>query len=122
MRLNIVSFGFKYGIPLDANLIVDVRFLINPYFIPELKELDGKTQKVKNYVLNNNETQLFLKKYIDFLDYLIPLYEKEQKAYLTIAIGCTGGRHRSVAIARYIFDHISKVRNQIEINHRDINR
>jgi len=65
---------------------------------------------------------LFLKKYIDFLDYLIPLYEKEQKAYLTIAVGCTGGRHRSVAIAGYIFDHISKVRNQIEIKHRDINR
>jgi RNase adapter protein RapZ len=122
MRINILSFGFKYGIPLDANLIVDVRFLANPYFIPELKELDGETHKVKNHVLNNKETQLFLKKYVDFLDYLIPLYEKEQKAYLTIAVGCTGGRHRSVAIARYIFDHISKKRKQIEVKHRDINR
>ncbi len=122
MRINILSFGFKYGIPLDANLIVDVRFLANPYFIPELKELDGETQEVKHYVLNNNETQLFLKKYIDFLDYLIPLYEKEQKAYLTIAVGCTGGRHRSVAIARYIFAHISKAENQIEVKHRDIDK
>jgi len=122
MRINILSFGFKYGIPLDANLIVDVRFLANPYFIPELKELDGETQEVKNHVLNNNETRLFLKKYLDFLDYLIPLYEKEQKAYLTIAVGCTGGRHRSVAIARYIFDHISKARKQIEVKHRDIDK
>ena len=122
MRINILSFGFKYGIPLDANLIVDVRFLTNPYFIPELKELDGETQEVKNHVLNNNETRLFLKKYVDFLDYLIPLYEKEQKAYLTIAVGCTGGRHRSVAIARYIFDHISKTRKQIEVKHRDIDK
>jgi UPF0042 nucleotide-binding protein len=122
MRINILSFGFKYGIPLDANLIVDVRFLTNPYFIPELKELDGETQEVKNHVLNNNETRLFLNKYIDFLDYLIPLYEKEQKAYLTIAVGCTGGRHRSVAIARYIFHHISKVRKHIEVKHRDIDK
>ncbi|MCP4368265.1 MAG: RNase adapter RapZ [Deltaproteobacteria bacterium] len=122
MRINILSFGFKYGVPLDANLIVDVRFLANPYFTPELKELNGETRKVKDFVLNNNETQLFLKKYIDFLDYLIPLYEKEQKAYLTIAVGCTGGRHRSVTIARSIFDHISHIRNQIEIKHRDINR
>jgi RNase adapter protein RapZ len=122
MRINILSFGFKYGIPLDANLIVDVRFLVNPYFIPELKELDGETQEVKNHVLKNNETRLFLKNYVDFLDYLIPLYEKEQKAYLTIAVGCTGGRHRSVAIARYIFDHISKTRKQTEVKHRDIDK
>jgi len=122
MRINILSFGFKYGIPLDANLVIDVRFLTNPYFIAELKELDGETQEVKNHVLNNKETRLFLKKYVDFVDYLIPLYEKEQKAYLTIALGCTGGRHRSVAIARYIFDHIGRTRKQIEVKHRDINR
>jgi len=122
MRINILSFGFKYGIPLDANLVIDVRFLTNPYFIAELKELDGETQEVKNHVLNNKETRLFLKKYVDFVDYLIPLYEKEQKAYLTIALGCTGGRHRSVAIARYIFDHISKTRKQIEVKHRDIDK
>ncbi len=120
LRINIASFGFKYGIPHDADLIVDVRFLANPYFMPELKDLDGETIKVKNYVLDNNETQIFLKKYFDLLDYLIPLYEKEGKAYLTIAVGCTGGRHRSVTIARSIFEYLNKQGKQIDIIHRDI--
>ena len=120
LRINIVSFGFKYGIPQDADLIIDVRFLANPYFVPELKDLDGETQKVKDYVLNNNETRIFLKKYLDLLDYLIPLYEKEGKAYLTITVGCTGGRHRSVTIACSIFKHLNKPGRQIEITHRDI--
>ena len=114
-----MSFGFKYGIPQDADLIIDVRFLANPFFIPELKDLDGETQEVKDYVLHYNETQIFLKKYLDLLDYLIPLYEKEGKAYLTIAVGCTGGRHRSVTIARAIFAHLDKPEKQIEIIHRD---
>lgn len=120
IRINILSFGFKYGIPHDADLIIDVRFLANPYFVPELKDLDGKTKEIKNYVLNNNETRIFLKKYLDLLDYLIPLYEKEGKTYLTIAVGCTGGRHRSVTIAQYIFEHIIKLESQIIITHRDI--
>lgn len=120
MRINILSFGFKYGIPHDADLIIDVRFLANPYFVPELKDLDGKTKEIKNYVLNNDETRIFLKKYLDLLDYLIPLYEKEGKTYLTIAVGCTGGRHRSVIIAQYIFEHIIKQESQIIITHRDI--
>jgi UPF0042 nucleotide-binding protein len=120
MRINIVSFGFKYGVPHDADLIIDVRFLANPYFVPELKALDGESPTVKNYVLNNEEARKFLDKYFDLLDYLIPLYEKEGKAYLTIAIGCTGGRHRSVVIAQVIFDHIKKPGRQIAISHRDI--
>ena len=119
LRINVMSFGFKYGIPQDADLIIDVRFLANPFFIPELKDLDGETQEVKDYVLHYNETQIFLKKYLDLLDYLIPLYEKEGKAYLTIAVGCTGGRHRSVTIARSIFTHLDKPEKQIEIIHRD---
>lgn len=120
LKINIVSFGFKYGIPYDADLIIDVRFLANPYFVPELKDLDGETEKVKNYILNNDETQIFLKKYFDLLDYLIPLYEKEGKAYLTIAVGCTGGRHRSVTIARAIFEHLNKQGKQTDIIHRNI--
>lgn len=120
LRINIVSFGFKYGIPHDADLIVDVRFLTNPYFVLELKDLDGETLKVKNYLLNSNETQTFLKKYCGLLDYLIPLYEKEGKVYLTIAVGCTGGRHRSVTIARSIFEHLNNQGKQIDIVHRDI--
>lgn len=120
MRINIVSFGFKYGVPHDADLIIDVRFLANPYFVPELKALDGESQTVKNYVLNSEEARKFLDKYFDLLDYLIPLYEKEGKAYLTIAVGCTGGRHRSVVIAQVIFDHIKKPGRQIAISHRNI--
>jgi UPF0042 nucleotide-binding protein len=100
MQINVLSFGYKYGIPYDADLIMDVRFLTNPYFVPDLKELDGETQEIKEFVLNHDVTRNFLDKYQDLLDYLIPMYEKEGKAYLTIALGCTGGRHRSVTIAR----------------------
>ncbi len=120
MRIQAVSFGFKYGVPHDADLIIDVRFLINPYFVPELKALDGENPKIKDFILSHVETRSFLKKYLDLLDYLIPMYEKEGKAYLTIAVGCTGGRHRSVTIARTIFNHIRKTRKQVEIIHRDI--
>lgn len=120
MSINILSFGFKYGIPNDASLIMDVRFLLNPHFVPELKMLDGKTETVKDYVLGNDNARTFLKKYLDLLDYLIPLYEKEGKAYLTIAVGCTGGKHRSVAIAEAIFKHIKKPERRILITHRDI--
>ena len=120
MSINILSFGFKYGVPSDASLIMDVRFLSNPHFIADLKALDGKAEKVQNYVLNNDDTKTFLKKYLDFLDYLIPLYEKEGKAYLTIGVGCTGGRHRSVVIAEAISKHIIKPDRKIMVTHRDI--
>jgi UPF0042 nucleotide-binding protein len=120
MKINILSFGFKYGIPHEADLVMDVRFLSNPHFVPELKNLDGKNERVKNYVLDNDEARRFLKKYLDMLDYLIPMYEKEGKAYLTIAVGCTGGRHRSVTIAEAVFEHTQKPDMQIIITHRDI--
>ncbi len=122
MKINVVSFGFRYGIPNDADLIMDVRFLANPYFVPELKPLDGETEAVRNYVLSRGETVIFLEKYLDLIDYLIPLYEKEGKAYLTVGVGCTGGRHRSVAIARTLFEHINKPGKRVEIIHRDIGR
>jgi UPF0042 nucleotide-binding protein len=122
MQINILSFGFKYGIPHEADLIVDVRFLANPYFIPELKALDGESQEIKDFILKKSETRKFLKKYFDLLDYLIPLYEKEGKSYLTIAVGCTGGRHRSVTIARSIYDHIKNDKAHVQIFHRDINQ
>jgi UPF0042 nucleotide-binding protein len=122
MRIQVVSFGFKNGVPLDADLVVDVRFLVNPYFVAELKHLNGEDDKIKNFILSQQDTQTFLNKYLDLLDYLIPMYEKEGKAYLTVAIGCTGGRHRSVTIARSIFDHIRKTRSQAEILHRDIDQ
>jgi len=119
MRINVLSFGFKYGIPYDADLIMDVRFMVNPYFIPELKELDGEAQAIRDFILGHGDTRAFLDKYLDLLDYLIPLYEKEGKAYLTIALGCTGGRHRSVTVARTIFEHIQAMGKTVELNHRD---
>jgi len=122
IRINVVSFGFKYGIPHDADLIMDLRFLSNPYFVPELKLLDGESEAVRQFLLSNPETTVFLDKYLGLLDYLIPLYKRENKAYLTLAVGCTGGRHRSVAIARNIFDHLNKKGYNPGLIHRDIDR
>ncbi len=122
MRINVLSFGFKHGVPEDADLIMDVRFLTNPYFIPKLKPLDGRSPEIRDFVLNRNDTREFLNKYQGLLDYLIPLYEREGKAYLTIAIGCTGGRHRSVAIAISIFSHIQSTDRWVQLTHRDIGK
>jgi UPF0042 nucleotide-binding protein len=121
-KINVVSFGYKYGIPYDADLIVDMRFLANPYFVPELKYQDGESEAVRQFVLSNHETIAFLEKYLNLLDYLIPLYKRENKAYLTLALGCTGGRHRSVAIARNIFEHLNKKGLNPGLIHRDIDR
>lgn len=122
LQIGVLSFGFKYGVPHEADLIVDVRFLNNPFFLPELKPLDGEHEAVREFVLETPEARIFLQKYIDLLDFLIPLYEKEGKAYLTVAVGCTGGRHRSVAIARAIFAHIDHMGRQAEIRHRDVDK
>lgn len=121
MRLQVMSFGFKHGLPLEADLVMDVRFLANPFFVAELKPLSGETAAVQQFVLDQAEARVFLDKFIDMLDYLIPLYEKEGKAYLTIAIGCTGGQHRSVAVALRVFDHIRKTtQREVDLRHRDL--
>ena len=122
MKLNIMSFGYKYGIPVDADIVVDLRFLANPYFVPELKPHNGESDAVKTFVLENPETKTFLKKYNDLIDYLIPLYKKENKAYLTLALGCTGGRHRSVAISRAVFERLIQKGLHPSLQHRDIDR
>ena len=122
LRINIFSFGFKHGPPRDADLVMDVRFLPNPYFEPELKAFSGEDPAVKEFIFKDPLTSGFLDKYFNLLDYLVPLYEKEGKAYLTIALGCTGGRHRSVAIARTVYDHMKKFGHPISIKHRDIGR
>jgi len=122
MKINILSFGFKYGIPNYADLVIDMRFLSNPYFNPELKNQDGESNDVKKFVLSTNEAEIFLNKYLGLLDYLLPLYKQEGKAYLTIAVGCTGGRHRSVVIARRIFEHLNTQGYEPGIVHRDIDR
>ena len=121
-RINVLSFGFKYGIPLHADLIMDVRFLPNPYFIPDLKKLDGRNDAVRSFVLDKPETGTFVEKYLDLLDYLLPQYENEGKAYLTIAVGCTGGRHRSVVIAESVYDHICLPERDVSLSHRDIDQ
>ena len=122
MRIHIVSFGFKYGIPPEADLLIDVRFLANPYFVPELKALDGKSREIKEFILKKSETRKFFKKFFNFIEYLLPLYDKEGKSYLTLAVGCTGGRHRSVTIAETIYERISSDRRNTLITHRDINK
>ena len=119
MQTHIVSFGFKNGIPNDSDIIVDVRFLRNPYFLPELKPFDGENEAVKQFVLESEEAKTFLKKYMDLLDYLLPLYEKEGKAHLTISFGCTGGRHRSVVVAGKIYENLKLRERQVSITHRD---
>lgn len=120
MAINIVSFGFKHGAPSNADMIMDVRFLTNPYFVPELKSKTGETEAVQQFVLKNPQTDLFMDKYLSLLDFLIPMYEKEGKAYLTIAIGCTGGRHRSVVIAQRVYGHILATQPTVRLIHRDI--
>jgi UPF0042 nucleotide-binding protein len=99
MLTRIVSFGFKYGTPVDADLVLDVRFLENPYFVPNLRELPGTDERVVQFVLGLREAREFLEKTRDLLFFMMPKYEREGKSYLTVAIGCTGGRHRSVALA-----------------------
>lgn len=122
IAINIMSFGFKYGIPSEADLVVDVRFLTNPYFVPELKSLTGESEKIKEFIMRDPNTSVFFEKYLTLLDWLIPLYKKEGKSYLTIAIGCTGGQHRSVAVAEAIFEHVSGLEKQVRLTHRDIDQ
>ncbi len=120
MRISVLSFGFKYGVPLEADLLIDVRFIPNPYFIPELKNLDGKDERVQQFVTKWTETREFFEKYFALLEYLLPLYEREGKSYLTIAVGCTGGRHRSVTIVEEICEHLKAEKRKVTIKHRDI--
>ena len=120
MKVYLLSFGFKYGIPHDADLVMDVRCLPNPFFVQALRNLDGTSPKVKEYMRKREETRVFLAKYLDLLTYLVPLYEKEAKSSLTIAIGCTAGRHRSVSIADTLYRKLRKITNSITITHRDI--
>ncbi|WP_461205913.1 RNase adapter RapZ [Clostridium sp. DL1XJH146] len=118
--VTILSFGFKYGIPVDSDLVFDVRFLPNPFYIPELKEHSGNDKEVFNYVLGFNETKEFTNKLNDLLEFLIPNYLKEGKRQLIVSIGCTGGRHRSVAIANEIYKNLKGKGHNVNIEHRDI--
>jgi UPF0042 nucleotide-binding protein len=123
MSTRIVSFGFKYGAPVDADLVLDVRFLENPYFVPHLKNLPGTDPAVYEFVNALPETREFLAKAIDLLAYVIPRYEREGKSYLTIGIGCTGGKHRSVVLAERLTEALTtKTGAPITLVHRDVAR
>jgi UPF0042 nucleotide-binding protein len=120
MVISVVSFGYKNGILLDADLVFDVRFLPNPFYIDELKNHTGKDPDVRKYIFSFPETQIFLNKMEDMLDFLIPYYIKEGKSQLVIGIGCTGGKHRSVAIADAIYEMLRGKGHRVNIAHRDM--
>ena len=120
--VSICSFGFKYGIPLDSDLVFDVRFLPNPYYISELKPLTGMDKAVYDYVLGHEETKVFLDKLADMIEFLIPHYKKEGKHQLVISIGCTGGKHRSVAIAEALRSRLVINKRSVVISHNDVEK
>jgi len=122
MQIAIVSFGYKYGIPLDSDLVFDTRFLPNPFYIDRFRNTTGKKKAVKDYVLKSAETKSFMGRLFSFIDYLVPKFIDEGKSYLTISIGCTGGKHRSVVISEKLREYLRKMKYDIKIYHRDIFR
>ncbi len=122
MHINVMSFGFKHGIPTEADFVIDVRCLPNPYWVENLKTKTGLDSEVRDYVFSFKESKELLDKLIDMLDFLNPLYIREGKSQIVFAIGCTGGNHRSVAIAEALKEHFEKKWDNVSVNHRDINR
>ena len=122
LKLAFLSFGYKYGLPLEADIVLDVRFLPNPYFIDSLRNHTGLEQNVYDYVLRQDEAINFMSEALSFIHKLIPRYQKEGKRYLTVAIGCTGGCHRSVSIVRALNEEMNKVDIACEAKHRDVGR
>ena len=120
MRINFLSFGFKHGLPLDCDLIIDVRFLRNPHFVEELRQQDGRDPAVRDYVFETPEAEEFVNRYTDLLAFLLPKYQGEGKAYLNIGIGCTGGKHRSVAIAEALAKRADATTYLVSVKHRDV--
>ena len=122
MTVSVTSFGFKYGLPLDADLVFDVRFMPNPFYIEELRPRTGLDQAVNDYVFSFQQTQDYLKRLKDLLAFSLPLYAEEGKTSLVIAVGCTGGHHRSVAVTHTLAEFIGSQGYQVSENHRDMNR
>jgi UPF0042 nucleotide-binding protein len=122
MQIMVVSFGYKYGIPLDSDLVFDTRFLPNPFYIDELRNKTGKSPKVREFVLKEEETRKFLSRLYRFVDFLIPRFIEEGKSNLTISTGCTGGKHRSVILAEELKDHLKNKNYNVRIYHRDLFR
>jgi UPF0042 nucleotide-binding protein len=122
MNVFLTSFGYKYGIPHDTDMILDVRFLPNPYFVSELRAHDGLESEVEEYVLKNEETRAFLDRLYSLLEFALPLYEREGKSSLTLALGCTGGRHRSVVLVEELHKRLGGGKFRIHVKHRDIDK
>ena len=122
LGVTVVSFGFRFGIPTHADMVLDVRFLPNPYFIPELKPLPGTDPKVAGFVLGQPDAKAFLERLVELFGFLLPRYQTEGKSYLTIAIGCTGGKHRSVALAAALADRLEAGGQPIRLWHRDVEK
>ena len=120
--VNVVSFGFKYGIPMDADLVFDVRFLPNPYYVEELRPQSGMDEPVQNYVLRSDTARDFLERLTGMIDFLLPQYAEEGRYAVTIGIGCTGGRHRSVAVAKALADHLSQQDEDVHFVNRDLSK
>lgn len=119
MAVSVISFGFKYGVPMDADLVMDVRFLPNPFYVEALRPLTGEHELVRDYVFGNQMAREFMEKYLDLLEYILPNYIKEGKTHLVIGIGCTGGQHRSVAIAERVGSFLLERDYSISVKHRD---
>ncbi|WP_242346246.1 RNase adapter RapZ [Anaeromyxobacter terrae] len=122
LGVTVVSFGFRFGLPTHADLVLDVRFLPNPYFIPELKPHPGTDPRVASFVLGQADAKAFLERIVDLLGFLLPRYRAEGKSYLTIAIGCTGGRHRSVALAGALSERLEAGGQPVRLWHRDVEK
>lgn len=120
--VNVMSFGFKYGMPLDADLVFDVRFLPNPYYVEDMRHHSGLDEDVRDYVFSYEQTNIFMDKLTDLIEYLLPQYIEEGKYSLTIAIGCTGGRHRSVAVATALGEHLKDMGVPVVFINRDLSR
>lgn len=120
MSVHCISFGFKHGIPMEADLVMDVRCLPNPFYDPELRPKTGLDPGVRDFVMEKEETKGFIERYTALLDYLLPLYEKEGKSQLVVAVGCTGGHHRSVALAQYTCDYLGEKGVKASVTHRDM--
>ncbi|HEV2037544.1 MAG TPA: RNase adapter RapZ, partial [Candidatus Eremiobacteraceae bacterium] len=122
MSVSVVAFGYKYGVPLDADLVFDVRFLPNPNYVPDLQPLTGDHPAVIDYLNKSPEVQAFKEQFVHFLDFLLPQFLREGKSHLTIGIGCTGGRHRSVYIANELSRHLESQRMKVFVERRDSQR
>jgi len=122
LTISFLTFGYKFGVPYDIDLLFDVRFLKNPFFVPDLKPLPGTDTRVRHFVLTDPEATAFVDHVDNLLKFLLPLYQRERRSYLTVAIGCTGGRHRSVAIASHLCESLGTLGYKVGLKHRDIGK